>query len=174
MTIGVFVAPGKVPALSIGGTRPLQPQHRIRHARRSLCPVFDRRAVAGGRTAKDSRWAADPPVARRQRSGDRRRQQRSDLRLHGRLGAARFVPPGFQHDRHLCRLARRRLLSDADPQNRAQAAAGVSGRRQRRPEQLRRRLVDGQSNDGAGSRLFRLRSQSRLGRRGPQPGPRPR
>ena len=37
----------------------------------------------------------------------RRLQQRRDLRLHGRLGTARCLPPRLQRDRHLRRPARR-------------------------------------------------------------------
>ena len=51
---------------------------------------------------------------------------------------------------------------------RAQADPHLPPGRQRRPEHLRRRLVDGQPGDGACPHLRRLRGEPRLGQRRPQ------
>ena len=62
-------------------------------------------------------------------------------------------------------LAGRQRISDADPQDRAEADPHLPPGRQQRPEHLCRRLVDGQPGDGAGPHLRRLRGGPRLGRR---------
>ena len=148
-TIGVFVMHGRVKAPSDAGARPLQPQLRVRRPGRRLRPVPARRTAARRREEDHGRRPADPALARRQRPLHRRRQQRRDLRVHGRLGTARRLPPRVQRDRHLRRPARRQRLSDADPQVRAEADPRLPPGRQQRPEHLRRRLVDGQPGDGA-------------------------
>ncbi len=56
---------------------------------------------------------------------------------------------------------------------RAEADPRLPPGRQQRPEHLRRRLVDGQPGDGAGPDLRRLRGRARLGRRRPRRQRRP-
>ena len=148
VVIGVFVTPGRVKAHFQRSARSLQSQLRVRRPGRRLRSVFAGRAAARSREENDSGRPADPAVARRQRPLHRRRQQRRDLRVHGRLGAARCVSPRLQRDRHLCRPARRQRISNLDPQVRAQADPHLSPGRQLRLEHLRRRLVDGQPGDG--------------------------
>ena len=190
--------PGRHPVQRAGGLRRADPQEgdagrhrRLRHARPGQGAVRARRSIASIAATSTTAWAtitsgscsrsccprsrrrrrgrpADPALARRQRPLHRRRQQRRDLRVHRRLGAARRLPPRLQRDRHLRRPARRQRLSDADPQVRAEADPHLPPGRQRRSEHLRRRLVDGQPGDGARPDLRRLRGQPRLGHRRPQ------
>ena len=72
-------------------------------------------------TKTTQRRPADQAVEERQRPRHRRRQQRGDLRVHRRVGAAGRLHPRVQRHRHLRRPARRQRLPDADPQVRAEA-----------------------------------------------------
>src|SRR5581483_4946486 len=113
---------------------------------------------------EDFRRARDPPLEERQRPRHRRLVERRDCRVHGCLGAPRRLHPRLQRDRHLCRPARRRPLPLAHPQVRAEAHPRLSAGRVERQQRLRRRLVDGQPDDGARAHLRGLRSAARLGR----------
>ena len=153
VTIGVFVMHGRVKAPSGRGARSLQPQLRIRRPRRRLRPVPARGAAARGREEDDRRTAG--------RSGSR--SDGNDRAIGGSSSGAicAFTAAWERPD------AFRRVFSaigtyvglrggndypTLDPQVRAEADPRLPPGRQRRPEHLRRRLVDGQPGDGAGPR----------------------
>ena len=106
-TVGIFIQPG-----SLQG-RPCEPELRIRHALRSVCPLPPRGDPAGG--GKDGEAAP-----RRGEPRDRGREQRRDLRVHGRLGTAERVQQGGLVDRQLHQHRQRRRPS---------ARAGTTTRR---------------------------------------------
>ena len=90
VVIGVFVTPGRVKAAFKRGARSVQSQFRVRRPGRRLRSVLAGRAASRSREENDGRRPADQAFARGQRPRDRRRQQRRDLRVHGRVGAARM------------------------------------------------------------------------------------
>ena len=78
-------------------------------------------------------------------------------------GASRRLPPRLQQRRQFRRASRRLCLCQPRSQGRAEADSRLSAGRLQRPEIRLRRLVAGQSRDGRGVDIFRLRGRAFLG-----------
>ena len=116
VTIGVFVMHGRVKATSDQALERFNRSYEYdglgdnyaRFLLEELLPEVEKRKTSDGREIRLSKDANDRCIA-----GS---SQRGDLRLHRGLGTARCLSPRVQHNRHLCRLARRQRLSDPDSQ----------------------------------------------------------
>ena len=151
-----------------GGARPLQPQLRVRRTRGCLLPVAAGRGPARGGDEVDRGRPAGAPLPLRQRPRDRGLEQRRHRGVQCGVGASRGLQPGLQRHRHLHRPARRRQVTRPLSASTSRSRSASSCRTARRPEHLRRRLVDGQPDDGAGAGVLGLRGEPRVGRRPPQ------
>jgi hypothetical protein len=161
VTIGIFISPGVVPAPN-----------------KNAQPRFNRSFEYDSLGDRYARFLTDemlPEVGKKYNLSDDPNDRAiagsssgGDLRFHGRLGAAPRLSASAQHSRHVCQPARRKRIPGAGAEIRSQADSRISPGRQRRPELVRRKLVDRQSTDALGLAVLRIRREARLGRGRPQ------
>ncbi len=129
VVIGVFVPPGKVKALQESALDRFNRSFEYDGLGDAYARFLIEGIAAGRGDEKHLGRPPDPLLEKRQRSHDRRLEQRRHRRVDGCVGAPRGVQPRLHERRHVRRFARRQRLSHAHPQVGAEADPHLSAGR---------------------------------------------